>query len=201
MAMFLFIAVIGYLIGSVNCAIVLVRFQFNKDVRSGGSGNAGATNAARTYGLGVGLLTLLGDVAKAVVAGLIGKHLAGQDGLIVADLFCLIGHCWPVFFRFKGGKGMAVAAGTLLLLNWKLLIGIAVFFVLVFLCWKRVSLSTVLSVLIFPPLYYLTRGYLDLSFVLGTVISLIVVFQHRQNIQRLFAGTEPKFQLKSDGKE
>ena len=194
---YLFIAVLGYLLGSVNSAIVLVGLKFHKDVRTVGSGNAGATNAARTYGSAIGALTLLGDMAKAVVAGLIGYLIAGENGRIVADLFCIVGHCWPVFFRFKGGKGMAVAAGTLLLLDWKLLILIAAFFVAVFLCWRRVSLSTVLSVLIFPPLYYWTRGGFDLSVALGTVICVIVVIQHRQNIKRLFAGTEPKFSFPS----
>lgn len=194
---YLFIAILGYLLGSVNSAIVLVWLKFRKDVRTAGSGNAGATNAARTYGGAMGALTLLGDILKAVVAGLLGWLIAGENGRIVADLFCIVGHCWPVFFRFKGGKGMAVAAGTLLLLNWKLLILIATFFVVVFLCWRRVSLATVMSVLIFPPLYYWTKGMVDLSVLLGTVISLIVVFQHRQNIKRLLAGTEPEFSFPS----
>ena len=189
-------AVLSYLIGSVNSAILVVGLKFHKDVRSGGSGNAGATNAARTFGLEAGLITLLGDVVKAVIAGLIGRSFAGQDGIALAGLFCLLGHCWPVFFRFRGGKGMAVAAGTLLLLDWKLLVLIAAFFVGVFLIWRRVSLSTVLSVLIFPPLYHAFRHPPALQMTIGIVIVLIVVFQHRQNIQRLIHGTEPKFQFK-----
>ena len=189
---YVLISILGYLVGSVNSAILLVWAKFHRDVRSGGSGNAGATNVTRTYGVGVGLLTLLGDVAKTAVSGGIGYLLAGPNGLSVGCFACLLGHCWPVFFRFKGGKGMAVAAGTLLLLDWKLLILIATFFVIVFLCWRRVSLSTVLSVLIFPPLYYWKLGHIELSFILGTLISLIVILQHRQNIARLIAGTEPK---------
>lgn len=197
---FLLIAVVGYLIGSVNSAILLVRLKFHKDVRAGGSGNAGATNVARRFGLESGLLTLLGDVLKAVIAGLAGRFLAGPDGMILADFFCLIGHCWPVFFRFKGGKGMAVAAGTLLLLDWRLLLIVAAFFLLVFFCWRFVSLSTILSVLIFPPLYYLTERRGDMSLLLGTLICAIILFQHRQNILRLIHGTEPKFEFKKEHK-
>lgn len=197
---YLLVAVVSYLIGSVNSAILVVWLKFHKDVRSGGSGNAGATNAARTYGLEAGLITLLGDVLKAVVACLIGKHFAGQDGAAIAGLFCLLGHCWPVFFRFRGGKGMAAAGGVLAVLDWRLLVVIAVFFVVVYLLWKRVSLSTVLSVLIFPPLYYFFSDRMTpLSLGVGTVICLLIVFQHRANIVRLINGTEPKLHLGHPG--
>ena len=199
---FLLAALAGYLLGSVNCAIVLVKLRFHKDVRASGSGNAGATNVGRTYGSVFGVLTLLGDMLKAVLAGWAGYLLAGRSGMVIADLFCILGHCWPLYFRFRGGKGMAVAAGTLLLLDWRLLIVIVVFFAVVFVCWRRVSLCTVLSVVIFPPLYYWHQGTADLTLAVGTLICLIIIFQHRQNIKRLIAGTEPKFTLPSrKGKE
>lgn len=192
---YLLIAAAAYLIGSVNSAIVLVKLRFRQDVRTGGSGNAGATNAARTYGAGIGVLTLACDMLKAVLSCVLGRALAGQTGLMLAGLFCLVGHCWPVYFRFKGGKGMAVAAGTLLALDWKLLLVMIAFFAVIFLIWRRVSLSSVLSVLLFPPLYYCVTRQADAVLVIGTVICLLAVFQHRQNIRRLLAGTEPKFQL------
>lgn len=196
---YLAIAVIGYLIGSVNCAIVLVRQKYHLDVRAAGSGNAGATNTARLFGAEAGLLTLLGDMAKAVVSSLIGLALAGRTGLMAGGLACLAGHCWPVFFRFKGGKGMAVAAGTLLTLDRSILIIVLAFFIVIFLISQRVSLCSVLSALLFPPMYLLTLGQADACFWLGCVMAALIVFQHRQNIVRLLAGTEPMLQLKRRG--
>lgn len=194
MGIYLLIAAAAYLIGSVNSAIVLVRLLYRQDVRASGSGNAGSTNVSRTYGTGIGLLTLSCDILKAALAGLLGRALAGQTGYMIGGLFCLIGHCWPLYFRFKGGKGMAVAAGMLLFLDWKLFLLIAVIFALTFLVWRRVSLSTIVSVLVFPPLAFLRQGRLDAVCVLGTVMCLLVIFRHRENIRRLIAGTEPKFQ-------
>ena len=192
---YILIAVLSYLIGSVNNSILFVRAKYHADIRSNGSGNAGATNATRTYGVRMGLAVLAGDVLKAVLACLLGRALAGQCGLIAAGLFCQIGHCWPVYFGFRGGKGMAVAAGTLLTLDWKLLIVIAVFFGIVFAISRRVSLCSVLSVLVFPPLYYLTERRLDVCFALACMICLLVIFQHRRNILRLLKGTEPKLEF------
>lgn len=196
MGFYLLIAAAGYLIGSVNSAILLVRLIYRKDVRDGGSGNAGSTNVARTYGVGLGALTLLCDILKAALACTIGRYLAGDSGYMVGGLFCLIGHCWPLYFHFKGGKGMAVAAGTLLFFDWKLFCLIAAVFALTFLVWRRVSLSTIISVIIFPPLYYLSVRQLNAVLAVGIVMCLLVVFRHRPNIRRLIAGTEPRFQFR-----
>lgn len=195
MGIYLLIAAAGYLVGSVNSAILLVRFRYRQDVRASGSGNAGSTNVARTYGAAMGALTLLCDILKAAVAGLLGRYLAGDVGYAVGGLACLIGHCWPVYFRFKGGKGMAVAAGTLLFYDWKLFCLLAAVFALTFFLWRRVSLSTVLTVLVFPPLYYLTTRRLDAMFIAGAIMCVLVVARHRSNIRRLIAGTEPRFQF------
>ena len=193
---FIAIAVCGYLIGSVNSAILLVGLRYRQDVRAGGSGNAGSTNVARTYGAKLGALTLLCDMLKAGAAGVIGRSLGGDGGYMLGGLFCLIGHCWPVFFRFKGGKGMAVAAGALLFFDWRLFAIHAAVFVLVFLIWRRVSLSTILTVLVFPPVYYLTMHRLDAVFAAGTAMCVLIVIRHRANILRLIAGTEPRFQFR-----
>ena len=194
-------AVISYLIGSVNSAILLVRGFFHKDIRSSGSGNAGATNAGRSYGAGVGALTLLGDVLKAVISCAIGRALAGQAGQALAGLFCLIGHCWPVFFHFRGGKGMAVGAGTVFFLDWRAgLIMVAVFAV-VFLIGRRVSLSTIVTALAFPAVYYALHRAFDVNLALTAVMVVLIVFQHRSNIARLLNGTEPKFSFKHTGKK
>ena len=194
-------AVISYLIGSVNSAILLVRGLFHKDIRSSGSGNAGATNAGRSYGAGVGALTLLCDVLKAVVACLIGHALAGQTGQALAGLFCLVGHCWPVFFHFRGGKGMAVGTGALFTIDWRVTLILIAFFLLVFLVGRRVSLSTVLTVIVYPAVYYLMHGAWDITLTLTTVMAVLIVFQHRSNIARIIKGTEPKFSFKRADKK
>lgn len=195
MAIYLVIAAVGYLVGSVNSAILLVRLLYRQDVRAGGSGNAGSTNVARTYGAGLGALTLLCDFLKAALACMVGRYLAGNSGYMIGGLFCLFGHCWPLFFHFKGGKGMAVAAGTLLFLDWRLFALNAAVFALVFLIWRRVSLSTILAVLAFPFLYYLKMRRVDAVLIVGTVMCVFVVVRHRANIRRLIEGTEPRFQF------
>lgn len=186
----------GYLIGSVNSAILLVRSKFKRDVRASGSGNAGATNVARVYGTAIGVLTLACDVGKAVIACLIGWAAMGRTGLMTAGLGCLIGHCWPLFFKFKGGKGVAVAAGTLLALDWRMFLIIISLFAMCVVLWGRVSLGSIVGVAAFPPLYYLFHGA-DAALAVGTVMCLLVVFQHRQNIRRLIHGEEPRFTAKS----
>ena len=194
-------AVISYLMGSVNSAILLVRGLFHKDIRASGSGNAGATNAGRSYGAGVGALTLLGDVLKAVISCAIGRALAGQAGQALAGLFCLIGHCWPVFFHFRGGKGMAVGAGTLLYMDWRATLILLAIFIVVFLIGRRVSLSTIVTVLAFPPVYYALHRTADVMLILTSVMVVLIVFQHRSNIARIIKGTEPKFSFKHADKK
>ena len=193
---YLLIAAAAYLIGSVNSAILLVRLLYRQDVRASGSGNAGSTNVTRTYGSAPGLLTLLCDMLKAAAAGLLGRALAGQTGYMVGGLFCLVGHCWPLYFRFKGGKGMAVAAGMCLLLDWRVFLILGALFAVTFALWRRVSLSTIAAVAAFPPLYWLMARQADAVLALGTVMCLLVLFQHRENIRRLLNGTEPKLTIK-----
>ena len=106
----------GYFLGALSCSIILSKAKYLMDIRRDGSGNAGATNMARVHGMGAGLLTLGGDMLKTALAGGIGWLLAGRPGLIAACAACLIGHCWPVYYRFKGGKGVSVAVMIALLL-------------------------------------------------------------------------------------
>lgn len=199
MGWYVILILAGYLIGSVNSAILLVRSKFKRDVRSSGSGNAGATNVARVYGMPIGVLTLACDVAKAVVASLIGWAAMGRTGLMTAGLGCLIGHCWPLFFQFRGGKGVAVAAGTLLVLDWRMFFVIVALFAVCVLLWGRVSLGSVVAVALFPPIYWLVHGA-DAALALGTAMCLLVIFQHRQNIRRLIHGEEPRFTLRHEDK-
>ncbi|MBO4331366.1 MAG: glycerol-3-phosphate acyltransferase, partial [Oscillospiraceae bacterium] len=109
-------AAVGYLIGSLSIAVIYTKIKYRRDVRTQGSGNAGATNVARVFGLGAGLLTFAGDGLKTAAAMLLGRFIAGEPGFIAAGAACLIGHAWPVFFGFKGGKGIACSTAVLLIL-------------------------------------------------------------------------------------
>ena len=111
-------AIAGYLLGSISVSILVTKYIFHDDLRQQGSGNAGATNAARVYGLGAGVLTFAGDFAKSILAMLLGRGLGGVMGLAVGGAACLLGHCFPVYFKFKGGK--AVSAGAAVLLGCRL---------------------------------------------------------------------------------
>lgn len=189
-------AILGYLLGSINTAILLVRVFFHKDIRSSGSGNAGATNAGRSYGLATGLLTLAGDMGKALIACALGNVLAGSVGVALAGLFCLLGHCWPVFFKFHGGKGVAVCAGTLLYLDWRIFFLIVGIFLVVILLSRWVSLGSIAAVVSYPLVFYLMHRTETTTLVITSLMCLLVVFQHRSNIVRIFQGTESKFSLK-----
>ena len=199
--LYVIIAVAGYLLGSVNSAIVFIWNLYHVDVRTEGSGNAGATNAARNHGVGAGLLTLGGDMLKTALAGLIGWKLMGSDGLALACAAALTGHCFPVFYKFKGGKGVSVSACIALLLDWRFFLIMLALFVIFFLLWRRVSLCSVLLAAAYPWVYLLLNPGLSPAFFLCLYIMVLVIFLHRSNIGRLLRGEEAKFTLgKKDAK-
>lgn len=183
---------VGYLLGSLNFSLIIGYLLFGKDVRSRGSGNAGATNMARSFGIVPGLLTLAGDVIKTLAAIQIGVSLCGYRGLLFAGIACLIGHCFPVFFRFEGGKGVAVGAAIFFACGWKVGLCALIVFFLVALLSRKVSLSSVLASLSGIALAFLlgARGP-RLALILFT--GFVVVLMHLDNIKRLLNGTEPDF--------
>ncbi len=185
----------GYLLGSVSVAIVLTRRK-GGDVRDKGSGNAGATNVARVYGIWVGLATLVGDGVKTALAMLlVGRLLAGEPGMAAAAFGCLLGHCFPLYFGFKGGKAVSVGAAIGICLDWRLfLIILGVFLVLAF-STKRVSVGSMAAAAAFPVGMLILGGFPWYSLALGCFITVFVIFMHRGNLQRLLKGTEPEFKL------
>lgn len=193
---YVLIAVIAYLLGSISVAVLLTRDALGSDVRGQGSGNAGATNVARVFGLKTGILTLVGDMAKAAFAGLAGFLISGQNGLAAACLFCLVGHCWPVFFGFRGGKGVAVAGCISLLLDWRMFIALASFFAVMAVTSRRVSFASCASAVVYPLLYWLFNRGLSIQLAVCIIIAVIVLILHRANIVRLIHGTEPVFKAK-----
>ena len=192
---YVLIAVIGYLLGSINVAIVYIQRKYHVDVRTEGSGNAGATNVARTHGLGAGLLALGTDMLKAAAAGLVGKLLGGETGLAIACAAALTGHCWPVYFGFRGGKGVSVSACIAMLLDWRFFLMLLALFVVVFLLFQRVSLCSILAAAAYTWLYLLLNPGFTAAFAVCLYIMVAVIFLHRSNIRRLLRGEEAKFQL------
>lgn len=195
---YVLIAVIAYLLGSISVAVLLTRDGLSSDVRKQGSGNAGATNVARVFGLKAGILTLVGDMAKAALAGLAGFLIGGQDGLAAACLACLIGHCWPLYFGFKGGKGVAVAGCIALLLDWRMFLALAAFFTLMAIISRRASFASCASAVVYPLLYWLFNRGMSVQLAVCIIIAVIVLILHRANIVRLIHGTEPEFKAKQD---
>lgn len=192
----LLIAVVGYLFGSLSISVFISKYILRDDVRQHGSGNAGATNVARVFGMKAGLITLGGDMLKTAAAGLVGWLLAGATGLSVGCAACLIGHSWPVFFRFRGGKGVSVSACIALLLDWRMFLIVLGVFMLVFLFSRRVSLCSIIASLCFPLVYWLLHPGSSAGFWLCVMVPVLIIFLHRGNIVRLIHGEEPKFRPK-----
>lgn len=185
-----FLILMGYLLGSLSSAIIVSRLMGLPDPRTQGSGNPGATNVYRTGGKKAAALTLLGDLLKGVIPVLIAKALGAtlEIQLLVA-LAAFLGHLYPVFFGFAGGKGVATAAGVLLALDWRVGIAALGTWFLVFHL-KRISSLSALTATLLTPLYiWLITG--ERSFVMfGITLAVLVFWRHRSNIRKLIEGTE-----------
>ena len=199
MIRYILIAVVGYLLGSISISVLLSAAVWHNDVRNHGSGNAGATNVARVFGLPQGLLTLAGDMLKTALAGLFGLLLAGRTGMVIGCFGALIGHSWPVFFRFRGGKCVSVAACIALLLDWRLFLILFAVFMLMFLLTRRISACSVTCAAVYPVVYWIFHPGFHLEHVLCLFICVLVIYLHRSNIQRLIRGEEAEFKPKKNG--
>ena len=194
-ACLLTIALVAYLLGSINFAILISAKQYRQDIRQHGSKNAGMTNMMRTYGKKAAGLTLLGDALKAVVACLIGYAILGHLGAYLAGLFCVLGHVFPVFYRFKGGKGVVTAAVSVLMCHPLAFLILLVIFLIIVLSTRYISLGSIMCVLIYPVI--LTSFPSGRPYgIYAVLITVVVVFKHWENIKRLRAGTESKFSFK-----
>ncbi len=188
-------AAAGYFIGSVNTAIILSRVRYNQDIRDFGSKNAGMTNVLRTYGKGAAAATLIGDIGKAVIACLIGIFLLGESGGYVAGFFCVIGHIFPLYYNFKGGKGVLALAAVVLVLNWQAFIVLFTLFVIIVSFSKYISLGSVICALLYPIILSKFAEPNIFGTVTSIVLAIIVAVKHSSNIQRLWAGEENKLKL------
>ncbi len=196
-------AIVPYILGSVNFAIIISGKTYKQDIRQFGSKNAGMTNMMRVYGKRAAGLTLLGDALKAVVAGLFGYAMLGQLGAYVAGTFCVVGHMFPIFFKFKGGKGVVTTAVTVLMCNPFVFLVLLLIFVIIVAGTRYISLGSVMCMLIYPFLLSGIDTWLNggCPYVLyALLIAVLVIFKHKENIKRLREGKESKFSFKKSVK-
>jgi glycerol-3-phosphate acyltransferase PlsY len=195
-------AAFSYLLGSIPFGFILVRIFRGQDVRLTGSGNIGATNVARSSPA-LGVLTLLFDALKGLAAvALTRAFFPGRNVLAVtATLFAVVGHMFPIWLKFRGGKGVATGLGSLAMIAPKAILIMLGIFVAVVLVFRYVSLGSIVAVALFPVLVWLMRDYGDSSRILAlmAVTSVLILVRHHENIRRLWAGTEPRFQWRQRG--
>ena len=218
-------AVVSYLLGSINFAIIFTRIFAKKDVRDVGSGNAGMTNAFRAGGKITGILTLIFDFGKAIAAVSLGRWLLpvftqvetsnnflslvtfeapALYGAMWCGLFVLIGHLYPVFFKFKGGKGVLTSAGTILLIDWRMFLIVLGVFMICFAITRIISISSMIGSLAFPvSAWFLLSEYPQsvdwynppervVGVIFAAIITLIIIVKHKDNIKRLLKGEEKR---------
>ena len=197
--------VVPYMLGSINTAIIISKKLYNDDIRRHGSGNAGMTNMQRTYGWKAALFTLLGDCAKQFVSILFASFLLGIRGAYIAGMFCILGHIAPVYYRFKGGKGVLTAATMILMLNPTVFLVVFALFILVILVFRYVSLASVVAGFAYPGILYMYLKFTDTmneaAMICAFVMGLTIILMHRSNLERLWNGKETKIRFSKKKEE
>jgi acyl phosphate:glycerol-3-phosphate acyltransferase len=209
MTQFIIAATVAYLIGSIPFGYILVKIFLKQDIRQTGSGNIGATNVARSGKKGLAIATLLLDAGKGALAVFVALIFLRGDFAIVSyskltsfiALCVIAGHVFPVWLRFRGGKGVATAVGAFAMLAPDATVVTVVVFALVFTVTRYVSLGSVISAAAFPFLAYTMDWWMrNPPAIIGAALSsLLIILKHHANIRRLLAGTEPKFGTKGIG--
>ena len=203
MTVYIIIGIVAYIIGSISFSVIFSRKFAGFDVREKGSGNAGTTNVLRTVGKKIAILTLICDALKGIVAIIlaiiIGKLANNVDITLlvqISSIMVILGHTFPIFFEFRGGKGVATSLGVLLMINWQIGLICLVFALIIMAITRVVSIGSILAAILFPVLtlfldgqYFIVKGnYLIFSI----IMALIVMFNHRTNIKRILKGNENK---------
>lgn len=195
-ATFIILVILSYFIGAIPFSYIASAGIGGVDIRKKGSGNVGATNVLRTLGLKVALLSFAGDVLKGVAAAWLGLHFGGESLAAVCAAVAVVGHCWPVFLNFSGGKGVATAAGIIVFLMPKIVAILVAVFIIIVVFSRYVSLGSITVAALFPILAIILGEplpYIILAFFMGA----IVIYGHRENIVRLKNGNESKLGKKA----
>lgn len=212
MIVYILIAIIAYCIGSINFSVIFSKKFAGFDVREKGSGNAGTTNMLRSVGKKAAAITLVCDILKGVVAigiailaGNVFSNLDRELVVQIAGVAVVLGHTFPVFFQFKGGKGVATSLGILLMTNWQIGLICLVFALVLMALTRMVSVGSCAAAILFPILtLFINTNYTVLTegksgstyFVYSVILAVIVLYNHRSNIKRLLSGTENKISFK-----
>lgn len=205
------VAILSYLLGSLNFGVILSKGIEKDDIREHGSGNAGTTNMLRNYGKKLAIFTIIGDMIKVAVAiglsflivkltnvyDLISEANVDADMLIksFSGFFCVLGHIFPCFFKFKGGKGVATAGGMVFIVDWKIALILLAIFIIIVAVTKYVSLGSIIIALLYPILIFLFYKSFVLT-IIALIFTLIVIVAHRSNIKKLINHSENKINLK-----
>ena len=210
MAAYIIIAIIAYAIGSINFSVIISRKYAGFDVREKGSGNAGTTNMLRSVGKKAAAITLICDILKGVIsiliAVIIGNIVKNADKALlvqIAGIAVVLGHTFPIFFDFKGGKGVATSLGVLLMTNWQIGLICLVFAIVIMACTKMVSMGSVGAAILFPILTLFISNHFIVEasgfkyFFYSIILAGLVAFNHRENIKRILNGTENKLSFKN----
>jgi glycerol-3-phosphate acyltransferase PlsY len=190
------VAIIGYLLGSINTSIIYSKFK-KTDIREHGSGNAGLTNTLRTFGKGAAVVVLLGDVLKGVIAILLARLACNiftidmaNEASQIAGVAAILGHNFPVYYGFKGGKGVLTSVTVLMMIEYKLALCCLLIFVVIVAITRYVSLGSMLAAAAFVVMVLVIKRYDLLAF--GIIVASMLIFRHRSNIKRLIQGNENK---------
>ena len=202
MVSYIIVAVIAYLIGSINFSVITSKKMAGFDLREKGSGNAGSTNVLRTVGAKAAVITLICDVLKGIIAiyiaKLIGNIWSDLDGALLvqlAGIFGVLGHTFPIFFGFKGGKGVATSLGVLVTTNWQIGLICLVFALVLIVFTQMVSVGSITAGLLYPVLtIFIHQNYIvDGNYIIASIIlATLVIFNHRANVKRILEGKENK---------
>ncbi len=200
------VAIIAYLIGSINFSVILSKKMAGFDVRDKGSGNAGTTNMLRSVGKKAAAITLVCDILKGVVAILLAmlmnKISPNSNGALlvqIAGVAVILGHTFPIFFKFKGGKGVATSLGVLIMSNWQIGLICLVFALILIILTQMVSVGSIAAAILYPVLtIFIPQNYIIPGnyIIYSIVLAVIIVFNHRENVKRLLSGTENRISLK-----
>ncbi len=196
------VILVSYLLGNFQTSYLIGKIFMKSDIREFGSGNAGTTNALRVYGIKAAVTTLILDAAKGLIAVVIGSYVLGEIGIYLSGVSVILGHDWPIFFKFKGGKGIATTIGLALIISplaavISIIIGVSIIAIT-----RYVSLGTTIAIGLWPLVSYVlmkTDLYgLNYNFIIfACVLAVISIFKHRSNIKRLIKGEESKLGSKA----
>lgn len=213
---FVIIAVLSYLLGSLNFGVIFSKSLKSDDVRNHGSGNAGSTNMLRNYGKGIAFLTIIGDMVKVFIAiyaaisiTKLAPDFSNKIELLAnnnvdinmfiksfSGFFCVLGHIFPCYFKFKGGKGVATSGGMVFAIDWRIALILLAIFIIIVILTKYVSLGSIVMALLYPVLIFAFYKNIVLTIIAG-VFTIIVVLAHRENVVKLINHTENKISFKS----